>query len=257
MSRGDRIAQLVIQRFEDVEWHEVADARRHRARARRLGFDRLPLTGSPARMADRPFRFGVIARSKCGSGKEFTELGAPGRGARLLDAVRPRPLRRPRSRADRRARARRGGHRHLAGRTARARQRLQAPGRPRARDGDARPALRRAARARHRRGLDDRRLREGGDAARSPRCAHRAARRVDHDPEGPVRRRAVHVPRRALPRHRARRHAEAGAAQPTRRSSSAGAAARSSASRRARRRSSASMRTCAPAPATSPEPRSR
>src|SRR4249920_816697 len=25
ISRGDRIAQLVIQRFESVEWHEVAD----------------------------------------------------------------------------------------------------------------------------------------------------------------------------------------------------------------------------------------
>ena len=25
ISRGDRIAQLVIQRFETVEWHEVTD----------------------------------------------------------------------------------------------------------------------------------------------------------------------------------------------------------------------------------------
>ena len=42
--------------------------------------------------------------------------------------------------------------------------------------------------------------------------AHRAARRVDHGPQGPVRARAVHVPRRALPSDRARRDAEAAAA---------------------------------------------
>ena len=43
VKRGDRIAQLVIQRVEPVEWHEVEIARRLRAWPRRLGLDRRTL----------------------------------------------------------------------------------------------------------------------------------------------------------------------------------------------------------------------
>ncbi len=206
-------------------------------------------------MHDRRFRFGV-ACSKGRSRKEFTEL------ARKAEALGYSTLFVPDHFVDHDL-APTVALAHAAAvtdtlrvGTVRARQRLQASGRVRARDGVARPALRRPARARHRRGLDDRRLREGRDPARPSRRAHRAPRGGDHDHEGPVRAGAVHVPRRALPRHRARRHAQAGAA--------AGAVLRRRRcaedprrSRRARRRSSASTPTCGRATARRPTPRSR
>ena len=85
---------------------------------------------------------------------------------------------------------------------------------------------------------------KAGHPARPAGRAHRPPRRVDRRPEGPVRTRAVHVPRRALPGHRPRRDAEAGAGRRPAVPRSAAAAARSSVSRRAKRRSSASTRTC-------------
>ena len=136
--------------------------------------------------------------------------------------------------------------------TVRPRQRLQAPRGLRAGDGVARPALRRAARARDRRGLDDRRLREGRHPARPTRRAHRPARGGDHGDEGALRAGAVHLRRRVLPGHRARRYAQARAAARCR-SSSVAARRRSWRSRRARPRSSGSTRTCARATATSPD----
>ncbi len=112
------------------------------------------------------------------SAKEFRELARTGRGARLLDALRARPLRRPPARADpgdghgrRRHRPRCASGTLVLGNDYKHPVVLATRGR------DARPALRRPARARHRRGLDDGRLREGRDPARPARRAHRPARR--------------------------------------------------------------------------------
>ena len=77
IKRGDRIAQLVIQRVERVEWHEVETLDDYRARARRLGFDRRALNAAGVHCRPWPttarFRFGLIAHNTS-SGKEFTEL---------------------------------------------------------------------------------------------------------------------------------------------------------------------------------------
>ena len=227
--------------------------RRHRARPRRLGLDRLS-TGSGAAIAlrrvphDRKFR-SASSRPSAARARSCTEL------ARKAEALGYSSLFVPDHFVDHDL-APTVALAHVAAVTDTLRvgplvlgNDYKHPGRARPRDGDARPALRRPARARHRRGLDDRRLREGGHAARPARRAHRAARRVDHDPEGPVRRRAVHVPRRALPVTDLDGMPKP-VQRPTCRSSSAAAGRRSSRSRRARRRSSASTRTCARATAS-------
>ncbi len=46
IARGDRIAQLVVQRVEEVEWRRGRRARRLGPRHRRLGIDGPALTGS-------------------------------------------------------------------------------------------------------------------------------------------------------------------------------------------------------------------
>ena len=159
---------------------------------------------------------------------EFARAGPQGRGARLLDAVHARPLRRPRrSRRWSRSRSRprppttlRVGmlvlgndYKHPVGR--------------RQGSGDARPAVRRPARARHRRGLDDRRLRAGrASATTGPACASTRLAEAIAVMKGAVGRRAVHFARRALHDHRLRRRCRSRCSSRTRRSSSAAAAAR-------------------------------
>ena len=49
VERGDRIAQLVIQKVEAVEWRRGRLARRFGSRPRRLGLDRSPLSGPAPR----------------------------------------------------------------------------------------------------------------------------------------------------------------------------------------------------------------
>ena len=202
---------------------------------------------------DRRFRFGLIARNEPVRARSSPSWPRRAEATRVLDAVRARPLRRPRARAAGRARARGRGHRHVAHRSARARQRLQASGRARTGGGDARPALERPARARHRRGLDDGRLREGRHPARLARRAHRAARRVDHGAEGPVRRRARSRSTASTTASPTSTGSPSRCSGRTRRSSSAVADRRSSPSPRAKRRSSASTPTCARVTATSPD----
>ena len=69
VQRGDRIAQLVIQRVEQVEWQEVETARRHRAWPRRFRLD----GACDARGHEHTsFRFGV--RVQRADATEFTEL---------------------------------------------------------------------------------------------------------------------------------------------------------------------------------------
>ena len=106
---------------------------------------------------------------------------------------------------------------------------------------------RRPARARHRRGLDEDRLRRARPAVRPARGARRPVRRGAARHQAVLHRRAVHVSRRALPHHRLRVVAEAGAEAAPADPRSAAAASACCRSRRARPTSSASTRTCAPA----------
>ena len=150
VQRGDRIAQLVVQKVELVEWLEVTSSTSPsatRSASGRRGSDRA--SAVPVRRA------GLERAVGCRLARE----GAARRGPRLLDAVHARPLRRHRARADGGVVVRRRGHDHAAGRDARARQRLQAPGRRRQGSGDPRRAVRRPARVRSRCRVDDGRLR--------------------------------------------------------------------------------------------------
>ena len=123
ISRGDRIAELVIQRFETVEWNKSATSMTpSEAWAAGAPPDSRAI-GSPL-VTHRNFRFGVITPSAVRARSSRSKRAS--RGPQLLVVLRPRPPHRPRSRADRRTGACRRGHRDDARRPARARQRLQA-----------------------------------------------------------------------------------------------------------------------------------
>ena len=176
VSRGDRIAQLVVQQVEAVEWVEVDELDTTVARHVRLRLHRrLRRRHGGTMTTRRPFRFGVQTSGPADA-DGLARACPTGRSARLLHALHARSLRGHGARADGRDLGRGRGHRHAAHRHARARQRLQASGGRRQGSGDARRAVRGPARVRHRRRLDDRRLHRARSPVRLPSHPDRAPR---------------------------------------------------------------------------------
>ena len=120
--------------------------------------------------------------------------GARGRGARVLDAVRARSLRRG-LRADRGDGERGRGHDDIEGRCAGVRLRLPASRGARPRDGDDRRDLRGPPRARARRRVEALGLRRHRHPDGRAQGARRPDDRVHEDRQGAVRRGAGDVPR--------------------------------------------------------------